>query len=85
MSFTQEEIEFMDKEVNEDMEEQDITFESADDTEEYGIKIHYRSSDSEDSINGKRNKVKKERKRLYIIHRILCIIFFLMYYIVHKI
>lgn len=75
MSFTQEEIEFMDKEVNEDMEEQDITFESADDTEEYGIKIHYRSSDSENSINGKeKQSEKKERERLYIIHRILSII-----------
>lgn len=75
MSFTQEEIEFMDKEVNEDMEEQDITFESADDTEEYGIKIRYRSSDSEDSINGKeKQSEKKERERLYIIHRILSII-----------
>lgn len=51
MSFTQEEIEFMDKEVDEDMEEQDTVFE--DDVEEYGTKIRYRSSDSEDSITGK--------------------------------
>lgn len=53
MSFTQEEIEFMDKEVDEDMEEQDMVFEDVDDAEECGTKIHYRSSDSEDSLNGK--------------------------------
>jgi len=52
MSFTQEEIEFMDKEVNEDME--DMVFEDEeDDMEECGTKIRRRSSDSEDSINGK--------------------------------
>ncbi|XP_011265946.1 RNA polymerase II subunit A C-terminal domain phosphatase isoform X1 [Camponotus floridanus] len=65
MSFTQEEIEFMDKEVNEDMEEQDITFESADDTEEYGIKIRYRSSDSEDSINGESDVPKRKKRKIY--------------------
>jgi len=57
MSFTQEEIEFMDKEVDEDME--DMVFEDmedeedADDMEECGTKIRRRSSDSEDSVNGK--------------------------------
>lgn len=55
MSFTQEEIDIMDKEVDEDMQEQDMVFEEADDAEEYETKIHYRSSDSEDSINGKNN------------------------------
>lgn len=34
MSFTQEEIEFMDKEVDEDMEEQDVVFEDAGDAED---------------------------------------------------
>lgn len=56
MSFTQEEIEFMDKEVDEDMEELDMVFgdeEDADDAEECGTKIRRRSSDSEDSMNGK--------------------------------
>lgn len=54
MSFTQEEIEFMDKEVDEDME--DMIFEDeedADDAEECGTRIRRRSSDSEDSVNGK--------------------------------
>lgn len=54
MSFTQEEIEFMDKEVNEDME--DMVFEDeedADDAEECGTRIRRRSYDSEDSVNGK--------------------------------
>lgn len=54
MSFTQEEIEFMDKEVDEDME--DMVFEDeedVDDTEECGTRIRRRSSDSEDSTNGK--------------------------------
>ncbi|KYQ55199.1 RNA polymerase II subunit A C-terminal domain phosphatase [Trachymyrmex zeteki] len=50
MSFTQEEIEFMDKEVDEDME--DMVFEDEeDDMEECGTKIRRRSSDSEDSVN----------------------------------
>lgn len=63
MSFTQEEIEFMDKEVDEDMEEQDVVFEDVEDiediedmedyTQECGTKIHQRNSDSEDSMNGK--------------------------------
>lgn len=60
MSFTQEEIEFMDKEVDEDMEEQDVVFEDMEDiediedyTQECGTKIHQRNSDSEDSMNGK--------------------------------
>lgn len=54
MSFTQEEIEFMDKEVDEDME--DIIFEDeedADDAEECGTRTRRLSSDSEDSVNGK--------------------------------
>lgn len=57
MSFTAEEIEFMDKEVEEDMEEQDAdmpTFETEDDHK----RIHCRSSDSEDSVNGKLRKEK---------------------------
>lgn len=57
MSFTQEEIEFMDKEVDEDME--DAVFEDeedaddAEEAEECGTKIRRRSFDSEDSLNGK--------------------------------
>lgn len=65
MSFTQEEIEFMDKEVNEDMEEQDMVFENADDAEEYGTKIHYRSSDSEDSMNGESDVSKRKKRKIY--------------------
>lgn len=59
MSFTQEEIEFMDKEVDEDMEELDMVFgdeEDADDAEECGTRIRRLSSeDSEDSVNGKKH------------------------------
>lgn len=54
MSFSQEEIECMDKEVDEDMDEQDMIFEDADDTddaEECDMKIQP-SSSSEDS-NGR--------------------------------
>lgn len=64
MSFTQEEIECMDKEVNEDME--DMVFEDeedADDVEECGTRIRHRSSDSEDSMNGKAHF-----RRLFIIY-----------------
>ncbi|KAG5326784.1 CTDP1 phosphatase, partial [Acromyrmex heyeri] len=58
MSFTQEEIEFMDKEVNEDME--DMVFEDEeDDMEECGTKIRRRSSDSEDSVNVSKRKKRK--------------------------
>lgn len=55
MSFTQEEIEFMDKEVEEDMLEQDTVFdvEDMDDVEQCGTRIRRRSFDSEDSMNGK--------------------------------
>lgn len=52
MSFSPEEIAFMDKEVDEDMDEQDAFFEDADDMEECDTKI-CRSSSSEDSMNGK--------------------------------
>lgn len=65
MSFTQEEIDIMDKEVDEDMEEQDMVFEEADDAEEYETNIRYRSSDSEDSINGK--------DVILFLDRILCV------------
>lgn len=53
MSFTQEEIEFMDKEVEEDMEDIDAGFD-VDDAEEYDKKPDHQSSDSESSMtNGK--------------------------------
>lgn len=65
MSFTQEEIDIMDKEVDEDMEEQDMVFEEADDAEEYETNIRYQSSDSEDSINGK--------DVILFLDRILCV------------
>ncbi|KYN01568.1 PREDICTED: RNA polymerase II subunit A C-terminal domain phosphatase [Cyphomyrmex costatus] len=63
MSFTQEEIEFMDKEVNEDME--DMVFEDEeDDMEECGTKTRRRSSDSEDSMNDTSELgVSKRKKR----------------------
>lgn len=46
----------MDKEVEEDMLEQDTVFdveEDMDDPEQYGSRIRRRSYDSEDSMNGK--------------------------------
>lgn len=54
MSLTSEEIEFMDKEVERDMEEQDIV-EDMEDTDdiEFNTRIRRRSTDSEDSLNGK--------------------------------
>lgn len=76
MSFTQEEIEFMDKEVNEDME--DMVFEDeedADDAEEYGTRIRRRSSDSEDSMNGRVNF-----RRFIICDKILLQFFNFTYY-----
>ncbi|KYN33258.1 RNA polymerase II subunit A C-terminal domain phosphatase [Trachymyrmex septentrionalis] len=66
MSFTQEEIEFMDKEVNEDME--DMVFEDEeDDMEECGTKIRRRSSDSEDSVNdiNELGVSKRKKRKLY--------------------
>jgi len=72
MSFTQEEIEFMDKEVDEDME--DMVFEDmedeedADDMEECGTKIRRRSSDSEDSMNGKAYL----RRSIILIYNSIC-------------
>ncbi|XP_050463936.1 RNA polymerase II subunit A C-terminal domain phosphatase isoform X1 [Cataglyphis hispanica] len=65
MSFTQEEIDIMDKEVDEDMQEQDMVFEEADDAEEYETKIYYRSSDSEDSINGESDVSKRKKRKIY--------------------
>ncbi|KAG5306139.1 CTDP1 phosphatase, partial [Acromyrmex insinuator] len=66
MSFTQEEIEFMDKEVNEDME--DMVFEDEeDDMEECGTKIRRRSSDSEDSVNdiNELGVSKRKKRKVY--------------------
>ncbi|XP_011875517.1 PREDICTED: RNA polymerase II subunit A C-terminal domain phosphatase isoform X2 [Vollenhovia emeryi] len=68
MSFTQEEIEFMDKEVDEDME--DMIFEDeedADDAEECGTRIRRRSSDSEDSVNdtGELGISKRKKRKIY--------------------
>ncbi|XP_011703287.1 PREDICTED: RNA polymerase II subunit A C-terminal domain phosphatase isoform X2 [Wasmannia auropunctata] len=66
MSFTQEEIEFMDKEVNEDME--DMIFddeEDADDTEECGTRIRRRSSDSEDSANDELGVSRRKKRKIY--------------------
>ncbi|XP_012055680.1 PREDICTED: RNA polymerase II subunit A C-terminal domain phosphatase [Atta cephalotes] len=66
MSFTQEEIEFMDKEVNEDME--DMVFEDEeDDMEECGTKIRRRSSDSEDSMNdiNELGVSKRKKRKVY--------------------
>lgn len=62
MSFTQEEIEFMDKEVEEDMEEQDTIFD-VDDAEEYDTRTYHRSSESENSMaNDEWAPEKKKRK-----------------------
>ncbi|XP_017788336.1 PREDICTED: RNA polymerase II subunit A C-terminal domain phosphatase [Habropoda laboriosa] len=70
MSFTPEEIEIMDKEVEEDMDDQEFDApifdtEGIDDREECDKKSHYRDSDSDDStqyvsnINEPRRKKKK--------------------------
>ncbi|XP_011638084.1 RNA polymerase II subunit A C-terminal domain phosphatase isoform X1 [Pogonomyrmex barbatus] len=68
MSFTQEEIEFMDKEVDEDMEELDMIFEDeedADDAEECGTKIRQHTSDSEDSMNDELGVSKRKKRKVY--------------------
>lgn len=56
MSFTPEEIEIMDKEVEEDMDDQELDApifdtEDLDDEEACGKKTFHRSSDSDDSTN----------------------------------
>ncbi|XP_077263093.1 RNA polymerase II subunit A C-terminal domain phosphatase Fcp1 isoform X3 [Temnothorax americanus] len=65
MSFTQEEIEFMDKEVDEDME--DMIFEDEEDAEECGTRIRRRSPDSEDSVNdiGELGVSKRKKRKVY--------------------
>lgn len=55
MSFTQEEIEIMDKEVEEDMEDQDIeasVFDIDDNIEDYNKRTRGSNYNSEESSNG---------------------------------
>lgn len=60
MSLTSEEIEIMDKEVEQDMAEQDNAdmedMDDMDDMEQPDRRMRRRSSDSEDSMNGKYTK-----------------------------
>ncbi|XP_025989870.1 RNA polymerase II subunit A C-terminal domain phosphatase isoform X2 [Solenopsis invicta] len=68
MSFTQEEIEFMDKEVDEDMEDMVLEDEEdADDAEECGTRTRRLSSDSEDSMNDadELGVSRKKKRKIY--------------------
>ncbi|XP_060822297.1 RNA polymerase II subunit A C-terminal domain phosphatase [Bombus pascuorum] len=71
MSFTPEEIEIMDKEVEEDMDDQELDApvfdtENVDDEEECDKKFCYKDSDSDDSINHDRSNtnepIRKKKK-----------------------
>ncbi|XP_076622872.1 RNA polymerase II subunit A C-terminal domain phosphatase Fcp1 isoform X1 [Colletes latitarsis] len=68
MSFTPEEIEIMDKEVEEDMDDQEVDApvfytEDVDSTEECDNKVRNRDSDSEDSAHCERYNVNEPRRK----------------------
>ncbi|XP_076177702.1 RNA polymerase II subunit A C-terminal domain phosphatase Fcp1 isoform X2 [Ptiloglossa arizonensis] len=68
MSFTQEEIEIMDKEVEEDMDDQEMDApvfdtEDLDSAEECDNKIRNRGSDSEDSTHCERYNINEPRRK----------------------
>nr|XP_050865441.1 RNA polymerase II subunit A C-terminal domain phosphatase isoform X1 [Vespula vulgaris]XP_050865442.1 RNA polymerase II subunit A C-terminal domain phosphatase isoform X1 [Vespula vulgaris] len=68
MSFTQEEIEIMDKEVEEDMEDQDIeasVFDIDDNIEDYNKRTRGSNYNSEESSNDDECKSFKKKRRLY--------------------
>ncbi|KAL2737625.1 RNA polymerase II subunit A C-terminal domain phosphatase isoform X1 [Vespula squamosa] len=68
MSFTQEEIEIMDKEVEEDMEDQDIeasVFDIDDNIEDYNKRTRGSNYNSEESSNDEECKSFKKKRKLY--------------------